>query len=133
MKTILAALALVVVTPTARATSGVSPGQLVIEPATLFAEHPTQVVITGAPDDGAALKLEEAANTVFRLGKAVLRVTPGASLENLPLALRQTLPHLPKDKAQALVCSGNTCLTPTSDPEELKRVLQKGIAGTAAG
>jgi uncharacterized protein len=101
--------------------------------ATLFAEHPTQVVITGAPDDGAALKLEEAANSVFRLGKTALRVTQGASLENLPLALRQTLPHLPKDKAQALVCSGNTCLPPTSDPEELKRVLQKGIAGTAAG
>jgi len=49
------------------------------------------------------------------------------------VALRQTLPHLPKDKASALVCSGNSCLPPTSDAEELKRLLQKGIAGTAAG
>jgi len=101
--------------------------------ATLFAEHPTQVVITGATGDESAQKLEEAANSVFRLGKAVLRVTPRASLENLPVALRQTLPHLPRDKAQALVCAGNTCLPPTSDPEELRRVLRKGIAGTAAG
>ncbi|HTC42723.1 MAG TPA: thioredoxin domain-containing protein [Candidatus Acidoferrales bacterium] len=101
--------------------------------AMLYAEHPTQVVITGVPGDPTADKLEEAANTGYRLGKAVLRVTPQALLENLPIALRQTLPHLPKDKAQALVCTGTTCLPPTGDPEELKRILQKGIAGTAAG
>jgi len=101
--------------------------------AILFAEHPTQVVITGAEGDPAAEKLERAANDVFRFGKAVLRVTPATSLEFLPVALRQTLPHLPKDKPSALVCSGHTCLPPTSDPEELKRLLQKGIAGTAAG
>jgi hypothetical protein len=100
---------------------------------TLFAEHPAQVVITGADGDAAADKLERAANDVFRFGKAVLRVTPSTPLEYLPVALRQTLPHLPKHKASALVCVGNTCLPPTSDPEELKRLLQKGIAGTAAG
>src|SRR5246127_4074029 len=66
--------------------------------AILFAEHPTQVVITGAEGDAAAEKLERAANDVFRFGKAVLRVTPATSLEFLPVALRHTLPHLPKDK-----------------------------------
>jgi uncharacterized protein YyaL (SSP411 family) len=101
--------------------------------ATLFAFHPTQVVITGPPGDAVAEKLEQAANRVFRFGKAVLRVTPDASLINLPAALRQTLPHLPKAKAQALVCSGTTCLPPISNPEELERALQNGIAGTAAG
>jgi len=101
--------------------------------ATLFALHPTQVVITGAAGDETAEQLEEAANGVFRFGKAVLRVTPDASLLNLPAALRQTLPHLPKDKAQGLVCAGSTCLPPTSDPDELERMLQNGIAGTAAG
>ncbi len=101
--------------------------------AMLFAEHPTQVVITGAAGDPAASQLEEAANSVYRLGKAVVRFTPEASLQNMPIALRQTLPHLSKDKSQALVCAGTTCLPPTSDPEELKRILQKGIAGTAAG
>jgi uncharacterized protein len=87
--------------------------------AILFAEHPTQVVITGAQRDAASEKLERAANDVFRFGKAVLRITPVTSLEYLPVALRQTLPHLPKDKAIALVCSGNTCLPPTSDPSHL--------------
>jgi uncharacterized protein len=101
--------------------------------ATLFAEHPTQVVVTGAPGDEAALKLEEAAHSVFRLGKAVLRVTPESSLDNLPVTLRQTLPHLPKAKPLTLVCAGTTCRPPTSDAEELKRILMSGIAGTAAG
>ena len=101
--------------------------------ATLFALHPTQVVITGAPGDAAAAELERAANEVFRFGKAVLRVTPSTLLEYLPAALRQTLPHLPKDKAVALVCAANACLPPTSDSAELKRLLEKGIAGTAAG
>ena len=101
--------------------------------AILFAEHPTQVVITGAALDPAADKLEEAANSVFRLGKAVMRITPEASLENLPNALRQTLPHLPKDKPVALVCARSACLPPTSDVEELKKILEKGIAGTATG
>ncbi len=101
--------------------------------ATLFAEHPTQVVITGASGDAAATKLEEAANNVFRLGKAVLRVTPEASLENLPAALRQTLPHLPREKAQAMVCAGTTCVPPIGDAEELQSVLQKGITKIAAG
>ncbi len=70
---------------------------------------------------------------MFRLGKAVLRVTPDSSLENLPAALKLTLPHLPKGKAVALVCAGAICLPPTRDPEELRKILEKGIAGTAAG
>ena len=101
--------------------------------ATLFAAHPTQVVIAGPAGDSAARKLEEAANGVFRLGKAVLRVTPESSQENLPLALRQTLPHLPKEQASALVCAGNACLPPVHTPEDVKKTLEKGIAGTAAG
>jgi len=101
--------------------------------ATLFAAHPTQVVIAGPSGDSTARRLEEAANGVFRLGKAVLRVTPESSQENLPLALRQTLPHLPKEQASALVCAGNACLPPVHTPEDVKKTLEKGVAGTAAG
>ena len=101
--------------------------------AILFAEHPTQVVITGAAADETAVRLEGAANRVFRFGKAVLRVTPETSLENLPAALRQGLPHLPKDRAMALVCTGSTCLPPTGDAEELNRVLSNRVTGKAAG
>jgi hypothetical protein len=49
----------------------------------------------------------------------------------LPLALRETIPHLPADKAIALVCAGNTCFPPTSDPEQLK-VLTTGKPSSAA-
>jgi uncharacterized protein len=99
----------------------------------LFAEHPTQVVVVGDVGDPAAAKLEEAANSVYRLGKAVLRITTEATQKNLPQALRQTIPHLTKGKTQALVCAGTTCLPPTTDADQLKRVLQKGIAGIATG
>jgi len=99
--------------------------------ATLFANHPIQVVVTGAEGDADAEKLEEAANSVYRFGKAVLRVTPGISVEYLPLALRETLPHLPAVKATAVVCFGNTCMPPTNEPERLKAILENGAAGAA--
>jgi uncharacterized protein YyaL (SSP411 family) len=97
--------------------------------ATLFANHPIQVVITGADGDATAKELETAANSVFRFGKVVLRVKPGIAAEYLPLALRETLPHLPADKAMALVCFGNTCMPPTNEPERLKAILESGAAG----
>ncbi len=100
--------------------------------ATLFAHHPIQVVITGRADDPAAQALEAAAHRVFRLGKSVLRVTPGATLANLAGALKETLPHLPTDKAVALVCAGQTCLPPTSDPAHLTELLENGAAGAAS-
>ena len=99
--------------------------------AVLFANHPVQVVVTGAEGDIAAAELERAGSSVFRFGKAVLRVKPGVIAEHLPLALRETLPHLPPDKAMALVCFGNTCLPPTNEPEKLKAILENGVAGAA--
>ena len=100
--------------------------------AVLFAEHATQVVITGADGDSSAQKLEEAANSGYRLGQAILRVRAETPLENLPITLRQTLPHLPKDQAQALVCVGNTCLPPTASAEELKALLHGAARGQNA-
>src|SRR5437660_4949963 len=96
--------------------------------AILFARHPIQVVVSGPADDVAAHALEEAAHSVYRLGKSVLRVTPELQIGYLPLALRETLPHLPKDKSLALVCTGDTCLPPTSDPDQLVALLQNGAA-----
>jgi len=100
--------------------------------AILFAEHPTQVIITGAPGDPAADKLEEAANGAFRFGKAVLRITPESSLGDLPLLLRQTLPHLPKDKPAAIVCAGNACLPPTTEADHLIALLGNKGQATAS-
>src|SRR5262249_15504544 len=97
--------------------------------ATLFAHHPMQVVVTGKPDDPAAQTLEAAAHRVFRFGKSVLRVTPGARLSNLAGALKETLPHLPADKALAVVCAGQACLPPTSDPRQLAATQETGATG----
>jgi hypothetical protein len=91
--------------------------------ATLFAHHPAQAIIMGPANDPAAKALESAANSIFRLGKSVLRILPGAAPTWLPLALRETIPHLPTDKAIALVCSGNSCFPPISDPDQLKALL----------
>jgi uncharacterized protein len=99
--------------------------------ATLFANHPLQVVITGSANDPAAKALEEAAHRVYRFGKSVLRVTPGTSLTHLAGALKETLPHLPADKPLAVVCSGQTCFPPTSDPAQLTALLENGAAGAA--
>jgi len=99
--------------------------------ATLFAHHPLQVVITGDSNDPAAQALEAAAHRVFRFGKSVIRITPGASLTNLAGALKETLPRLPADKPLAVVCSGNTCLPPTSDPAQLIALLENGATGAA--
>ena len=100
--------------------------------AALFAGHPIQVVITGKANDRAAQALEQAAHRVFRIGKSVLRVTPGTQLAALAGALKETLPHLPLDKPQAVVCSGQTCLPPTSDPGQLKTYLENGAVGAAS-
>jgi uncharacterized protein YyaL (SSP411 family) len=103
--------------------------------ALLFAHHPIQVVITGRADDPAARSLEAAANGVYRLGKSVLRFTgtgsDGVALENLPEGLKDTLPHLQADKAVAVVCVGQSCLAPTSDPAQLTSLLETGAAGAA--
>jgi uncharacterized protein YyaL (SSP411 family) len=104
--------------------------------ALLFARHPIQVVITGRADDPAARSLEAAANSVYRLGKSVLRFTgtgsDGTSLEALPEALKETLPHLQADKAVAVVCAGQSCLPPTNDPAQLTAMLEDVAAGAAA-
>jgi uncharacterized protein len=100
--------------------------------ATLFANHPLQVVITGAASDPAAKSLEAAAQSVYRLGKSVLRLHPRTSLQYLPAALRETLPHLPQDKALAVVCAGQSCLPPASDPQQLIASLQRGFAESAS-
>jgi uncharacterized protein YyaL (SSP411 family) len=101
--------------------------------ATLFANQPAHVVILGPPNDPAAKTLEAAANSIFRFGKSVMRILPGTAPASLPLALRETVPHLPADKAVALVCSGNTCFPPTSDPEQLKSLIAGKKTSTAAG
>ncbi len=107
----------------------------------LHARHTLQVVVTGAAIDPAAIALEQAAIGVYRFGKSVLRITPQAladasaagsssQLEVAP-ALRETLPHLRADVAQAFVCVETSCHPPVSDPAQLKSFLARA-GGSAA-
>jgi uncharacterized protein len=99
--------------------------------ATLFAQHPLQVVITGDSNDPAAQALEAAAHRVYRFGKSVLRVTAETPQLHLAGALKETLPHLPSSKPLVVVCTGNTCLPPTNDPKQLIALLENGATGAA--
>jgi uncharacterized protein len=102
--------------------------------ALLHARQPFEVVITGASGDPQAAALEQAAHSVYRFGKAVLRVTPErvAAGNALAPALAETLPHLRADTTQALVCVGTTCRPPVSDPAALIGLLREVPAGASA-
>ena len=84
-----------------------------------------EIVITGMSGDPQAAELERAANSVYRFGKSVLRVTPErlASPGALAPALAETLPHLRADVAQALVCTGTSCRPPMTEPAALISLL----------
>jgi hypothetical protein len=102
--------------------------------ALLHARGAFEVVITGRDDDPQAAALETAANSVYRFGKAVLRVTPErmASADALAPALAETLPHLRADVAQALVCVGTSCRPPVTEPDALVALLtQKPVVLSA--
>ena len=99
----------------------------------LHARHALQVVITGKGDDPVAARLEQAATSTYRFGKAVLRVTPERiSADGLAPALKQTIPHLRADTAQALVCVETTCQPPVTEPEKLTALLLEIPASGAA-
>ncbi len=102
--------------------------------ALLHARHPLQVVITGKAGDPAADRLEQAAAGVYRFGKTLLRVTPERiAADGLAPALKQTIPHLRADVAEALVCVETTCQPPVSDPERLSALLlETATTGAAA-
>ena len=101
--------------------------------ALLHSRHSTQVVITGGAGDANASALEAAANSVYRFGKAVLRITPQIAAANpLTPALNLTLPHLDTSIAQAFVCVGTSCRPPVHEPPKLIELLSAANLQAAA-
>jgi uncharacterized protein len=101
--------------------------------ALLHSRHPIQVVVLGSAGDVKADELENAANEIYRFGKAVLRVTPERlASASLAPALSETLPHLDAAKPQALVCIETTCHPPVTNPEKLKALLTEIAVGAAS-
>jgi uncharacterized protein len=93
--------------------------------ALLHSRHSQQVIVTGIENDAKAAALESAANSVYRFGKAVLRVTPQPAASALAPALKETIPHLNATAAHALVCSGTSCHAPISEPGKLVEMLSR--------
>jgi uncharacterized protein YyaL (SSP411 family) len=91
----------------------------------------TQVVIAG--DGAEANQLRAAAQRPYAVNKSVLRLGRGDAMNanRLPPALAQTLPGLPGladgSPAIAVVCSGFACQPPTSDPDELRRLIAEAV------
>jgi uncharacterized protein YyaL (SSP411 family) len=98
----------------------------------LHSRHTIQVIITGADGDPRAKLLEEVAASVYRFGKAILRVTPERASQNtLPTPILEIVPGLRPAEPQALVCIETTCQPPTSDATQLASLLT-GIVADAA-
>ena len=90
---------------------------------------PVQVVIVG--EDDAARHLAAMAMARYAVNKQVIRLRPEQLVAaNLPPLLAETLPNLPElgsGKTFAVVCKGNTCLPPVSDPEKLLEGLNASL------
>ncbi|NYF80371.1 thioredoxin domain-containing protein [Granulicella arctica] len=86
---------------------------------------PVQVCIIG--DDPTARHLEAIALARYAVNKSVIRLTR-EQLQALPPALAETLPFLPTVEGSfAVLCSGNTCQPPITDPEQLMELLNKSV------
>jgi len=87
---------------------------------------PIQIVIVGR--GAAANQLESLANAHFSVNKTVIRLQPRQLTANgLPEALADTLtqvPIPPETPAWALLCKGQTCLPPITNPEDLLKALE---------
>ena len=91
--------------------------------ALLHDRHVLQVVVTGPQNDPSAEALEKTANKIYRYAKSVLRVNPENKNSSLPPALNETIPNLPANQSQALVCVETTCRPPIKQPAELASAL----------
>ena len=82
---------------------------------------PVQVVVVGEGSE--ARQLAAMATARYAMNKQVLQLRADQlTAANLPPMLAETLPHLPEltsGKTLAVLCKGNSCLPPVSDPEKL--------------
>jgi uncharacterized protein YyaL (SSP411 family) len=86
---------------------------------------PVQVCIVGADDH--ARQLEAIALRRYAVNKSVIRLRKD-QIAALPPALAGTLPFLPfVEGSYAVVCSGNTCQPPVTDPGQLQDLLNRSI------
>src|SRR5207248_7038155 len=95
-----------------------------------FSQPHTQVIVVGSGQQ--ADRLEKAANSVFALNQASLRITRNQVVpQNLPPALAETLPNFAaqaQSPALALLCTSFSCRPPISDPAQLTESLRHALS-----
>lgn len=87
---------------------------------------PAQIVVVGRGDP--ALRLEATAQAGYSVNKSVIRLTPeDVRADKLPPVLAETLPEIPgihqTTDALAIICRGNVCQAPVSQPEALLEAM----------
>jgi uncharacterized protein len=95
-------------------------------------EEPVQVAVIAAEGDEArAEELYSVATAPLAFNKSVLRLTANeATAKNLPPALAETIPNVPRLKSGqsfAVLCSGFTCQPPIADAAELQRGIDVAL------
>jgi uncharacterized protein len=89
----------------------------------------TQIVIIGT--DALAHQFYATAIAPFAFGRAVLKLAASEAIaQNLPSALAETIPNLPRVKqanSVAVVCSDFTCQPPILDSDELAKTVRRAL------
>jgi uncharacterized protein YyaL (SSP411 family) len=83
------------------------------------ADTPVEVVVVGRPDDAGTAAMWDAVRGVYLPHHALVRALPD---DPEPLALARDRPQR-DGRATAYVCRNFTCSAPTTDPNELRRLL----------
>jgi uncharacterized protein len=96
--------------------------------AVMFSQPHTSAIVIGSGE--LAGRLYRAALLQFSFSNTVLKLADNeVSPQNLPPALAETLPSLPRaQSATAVICSGFTCQPPLTDPDELARRMRQAMA-----
>ena len=91
--------------------------------AVYFSQPHTQVVVVG--EGGDTERLCRAAAGSFTFNRSVIRIAPNQLVSaNLPPALAETLPNLPKGRqTYAVICSNGSCQPPVYEAAELEKLL----------
>lgn len=92
-----------------------------------------QAIVIGK--DAAATRLRSEALAPFSLSKAVVCLPDNeAAPQNLPPALRHTVPNIPavqQGRTAAVICSGFTCQPPVEDPAQLASRLREQLTSSS--
>ncbi|MCM8811636.1 MAG: thioredoxin domain-containing protein [Candidatus Omnitrophica bacterium] len=99
-----------------------------------YAEEPLHVVLVGSDQDPKKGSLLKAVWAAGRPHKTVRVISSGQAPGDLPEALEVLVKNVGMRKESTVfICSGSSCAQPTSDPLQVKRLMESfGLSGSGA-